>query len=46
MFFRFVGCTPLGKFFFRTMASIAELECDIIAERTRAGLQAARVRGR
>jgi DNA invertase Pin-like site-specific DNA recombinase len=38
--------TPLGKFFFRTMASIAELERDIIAERTRAGLQAARARGR
>jgi DNA invertase Pin-like site-specific DNA recombinase len=37
---------PLGKFFFRTMASIAELERDIIAERTRAGLQAARARGR
>jgi DNA invertase Pin-like site-specific DNA recombinase len=38
--------TPVGKFFFRTMASIAELERDIIAERTRAGLQAARARGR
>jgi DNA invertase Pin-like site-specific DNA recombinase len=38
--------TPMGKFFFRTMASIAELERDIIAEHTRAGLQAARARGR
>jgi DNA invertase Pin-like site-specific DNA recombinase len=38
--------TPLGKFFFRTTASIAELERDIIAERTRTGLQAARARGR
>jgi DNA invertase Pin-like site-specific DNA recombinase len=38
--------TSLGKFFFRTMASIAELERDFIAERTRAGLKAARARGR
>jgi len=38
--------TPVGKFFFRTMASIAELERDIIAERTQAGLKAARARGR
>ncbi len=38
--------TPVGKFFFRTMASIAELERDIIVERTQAGLQAARARGR
>ncbi|MBD7965380.1 recombinase family protein [Fictibacillus norfolkensis] len=38
--------TPVGRFFFRTMASIAELERDIIVERTQAGLQAARSRGR
>ena len=38
--------TPVGRFFFRTMASIAELERDIIAERTQAGLKAARARGR
>ncbi|MGD6775253.1 recombinase family protein [Sutcliffiella horikoshii] len=38
--------TPVGRFFFRTMASIAELERDIIVERTQAGLQAARARGR
>ena len=38
--------TAMGKFFFRTMASIAELERDIIKERTQAGLAAARARGR
>ncbi|MDQ0495292.1 DNA invertase Pin-like site-specific DNA recombinase [Paenibacillus brasilensis] len=38
--------TAVGKFFFRTLASIAELERDIISERTRAGLQAARARGK
>ncbi|MGD1950750.1 MAG: recombinase family protein [Leptolyngbyaceae cyanobacterium] len=38
--------TAMGKFFFRTMASIAELERDIIKERTEAGLKAARARGR
>jgi DNA invertase Pin-like site-specific DNA recombinase len=38
--------TAIGRFFFRTMASIAELERDIISERTQAGLQAARARGR
>lgn len=38
--------TPMGRFFFRMMASIAELERDIISERTKAGLGAARARGR
>lgn len=38
--------TAMGRFFFRTMASIAELERDIISERTKAGLEAARARGR
>src|SRR3954470_22493528 len=38
--------TAMGKFFFRTMASIAELERDIISERTKSGLQAARSSGR
>jgi DNA invertase Pin-like site-specific DNA recombinase len=38
--------TPMGKFFFRTMASLAELERDIISERTKSGLEAARARGR
>lgn len=38
--------TATGKFFFRMMASIAELERDIISERTKAGLESARARGR
>jgi DNA invertase Pin-like site-specific DNA recombinase len=38
--------TPMGRFFFRTMASIAELERDIIRDRTKAGLESARARGR
>ena len=37
--------TPMGRFFFRVMASIAELERDMIVERTRDGLSAARARG-
>jgi DNA invertase Pin-like site-specific DNA recombinase len=38
--------TPMGRFFFRILASIAELERDIISERTKAGLSSARARGR
>ncbi len=38
--------TPTGRFFFRMLASLAELERDIISERTKAGLQSARARGR
>lgn len=38
--------TPTGRFFFRVIASIAELERDIIVERTRAGLSSAKARGR
>jgi DNA invertase Pin-like site-specific DNA recombinase len=38
--------TAMGRFFFRIMASIAELERDIISERTKAGLSSARARGR
>lgn len=38
--------TPMGKFFFRMMASIAELERDITSERTKSGLASARARGR
>ncbi|WP_393964371.1 recombinase family protein [Exiguobacterium sp. S22-S28] len=38
--------TAMGRFFFRTMANIAELERDIISERTKSGLQSARMRGR
>lgn len=38
--------TAMGRFFFRMMASIAELERDIVSERTKSGLEAARARGR
>ena len=38
--------TPSGRFFFHVMASLAQMERDLIAERTRAGLDAARRQGR
>lgn len=38
--------TPTGRFFFHVIASIAELERDILIERTQAGLSSARLRGR
>jgi DNA invertase Pin-like site-specific DNA recombinase len=38
--------TPMGRFFFRILASIAELERDIISDRTKDGLTSARARGR
>lgn len=38
--------TPTGKLMFNLMASLAEFERDMIAERTRSGLEAARARGR
>lgn len=38
--------SAMGKFFFRMTASIAELERDIVCERTLAGLAATRARGR
>lgn len=38
--------TPAGKLVFGIFASLAEFERDLIAERTKAGLQAARARGR
>lgn len=38
--------TATGKFFFRMLASVAELERDIIRERTKSGLESARQRGR
>lgn len=37
---------PMGQFFVAVMAAFAELEKDIIRERTRAGLAAAKARGR
>lgn len=38
--------TPMGKFTFHLFAALAEFERDIISERTKAGLAAARARGR
>lgn len=38
--------TASGRFFFNVMASMAEMERDLLRERTRAGLDAARKRGR
>jgi DNA invertase Pin-like site-specific DNA recombinase len=38
--------TPNGKLIFRIFASLAEFEKDLIRERTMAGLDAARARGR
>jgi DNA invertase Pin-like site-specific DNA recombinase len=38
--------TPAGRFFFHVMASLAQMERERIAQRTRAGLAAARKLGR
>ena len=38
--------TPSGRFFFHVMANLAEMERDLIVERTRAGLEVARQLGR
>ena len=38
--------TPPGRFFFHVMASLAQMERELIMERTRAGLEAARLQGR
>lgn len=38
--------TPSGRFFFHVMASLAEMERELIIERTRAGLEAAKRLGR
>ena len=38
--------TPTGRFFFNMMGVLGEFEREIIAERTRAGLDAARQKGR
>ena len=38
--------TPSGRFFFHVMATLAQMERDLTAERTRAGLDAARQQGR
>ena len=38
--------TSAGRFFFHVMAALAEMERDLIRERTMAGLSSARARGR
>ena len=38
--------TAAGRFFFHVMASLAQMERELIVERTRAGLMAARASGR
>ncbi|CZW49127.1 recombinase family protein [Enterobacter hormaechei] len=38
--------TPMGRFFFHVMGALAEMERELIVERTRAGLAAARQQGR
>ena len=38
--------TPSGRFFFHVMASLAEMEQELIVERTRAGLDIAHQLGR
>jgi len=38
--------TPSGRFFFNVMASLAEMERELIVERTKAGLAAAKKLGR
>jgi DNA invertase Pin-like site-specific DNA recombinase len=38
--------TPAGKMFFHVIAAFAEFERDMISERTKDGLEAARARGR
>ena len=38
--------TPSGRFFFHVMASLAEMERELLIERTRAGLEVARKLGR
>ena len=38
--------SPAGRFFFHVMASLAQMERELVSERTRAGLNAARRRGK
>jgi|SRR5580704_2037149 putative intracellular protease/amidase len=38
--------TPAGRFFFHVMASLAQMERELIIERTHAGLEAAKRQGR
>lgn len=38
--------TPAGRFFFHVMASLAQMERELLIERTQAGLEAAKAQGR
>jgi len=38
--------SPMGKFYFHMMSALAQFERELIVERTKAGLQAAREQGR
>ncbi len=38
--------TPAGRFFFHVMASLAQIERELLIERTKAGLKATKKRGR
>ena len=38
--------SPAGRFFFHVMASLAQMERELLIERTRAGLDAAKAQGR
>jgi len=38
--------TPAGRFFFHVMVSLAQMERELLIERTKAGIEAARIRGR
>jgi len=38
--------TPAGRFFFHVMISLAQMERELLIERTKAGIEAARKRGR
>lgn len=38
--------TPAGRFFFHVMAALAQMERELVVERTQAGLAAAKIRGR
>jgi DNA invertase Pin-like site-specific DNA recombinase len=38
--------TPSGRFFFHVMASLAQMERELMVERTKAGLAAAKAKGR